>query len=726
MARVRPAEEPVTAMVHHLIRRTLIAAVLTLILASFVQLIEARTARVHAAVTYRVLITGDSITQGSSGDYTWRYRLWNKLASTAPGAVSFVGTRTDLYDNVNNQQGSQYYAASFAAKAHSALWGDTYQAELGNIGSQVSSTGANVLVVMLGSNDLAYFTSPEQTIANVKTYIARARAAAPGIDVVVGEALNKWDPWAAEYQLRDQVADYASRLATMAAELDTASQRVVIAPTRNGWDSRTLTWDGTHPNPTGEALIAQRISEGLAKIGVGTSGPDVSGPRAWSVAGPTPGLTAGSEQAAMSWNRTTSGATGMFIEQRLTNINEPWLRLPYAVGGDGWTAGMLAGGGTYQFRLVPSKGYSVGVAGPAASVTVTGPTPGVISSTSLVPGGVSVENWETARGAWSSSAYATGYLLSFREMHDFGMSWYDLPYPVSQTSWTFKPVNAGHRYQFRVRGARGFINGAWKNSAVLRMPGLASDVALAALGDSYSSGLGSGAPYTNTSCLRSDGAWPMMLFQSWVAFRGHFACAGDKIDGVRLQLTPMNHYFAAHPANPQLITLTVGGNDVGFTPILRDCILIGCANQEATISDRIRNLGISLTNLYADIRSSHPYADIMVGGYPGVIQQGGSSRNKACMLISVEERDMIDRMTTKLNDMIAASANATGVGSVGQAVKARFAGHNACAYSDAWIHAAELDFDGDDFVDKKSFHPNDGGQYWYAETFTDSIWDRVR
>ncbi|MFC7503453.1 hypothetical protein, partial [Nocardioides sp. GCM10030258] len=27
----------------------------------------------------RVLIVGDSVTQGSSGDWTWRYRLWRHL-----------------------------------------------------------------------------------------------------------------------------------------------------------------------------------------------------------------------------------------------------------------------------------------------------------------------------------------------------------------------------------------------------------------------------------------------------------------------------------------------------------------------------------------------------------------------------------------------------------------------------------------------------------------------
>lgn len=220
-----------------------------------------------AAATYNIMITGDSITQGSSGDYTWRYRLWNKLASTAAGEVAFVGTRTDLYDNVNDVAGSQHYAASFAAKAHAAAWGTTFIQQLPSISSQVSTSGANVLVVMLGSNDLAFQTSPAATVENLRTYISRARAARPGIDVVVSEVVNRYDPWAQTYWVSAESNEYASRIATLAAELNTSSQRVVVAPTRSGWDAKVHTWDGTHPNPTGEKLIAQRISEGLAKIG---------------------------------------------------------------------------------------------------------------------------------------------------------------------------------------------------------------------------------------------------------------------------------------------------------------------------------------------------------------------------------------------------------------------------------------------------------------------------
>lgn len=40
---------------------------------------------------FKVLIIGDSMTAGSEGDYTWRYRLWQWLASAKQPEVAFVG-----------------------------------------------------------------------------------------------------------------------------------------------------------------------------------------------------------------------------------------------------------------------------------------------------------------------------------------------------------------------------------------------------------------------------------------------------------------------------------------------------------------------------------------------------------------------------------------------------------------------------------------------------------
>lgn len=702
---------------------------LIVVLAAVIMPLALTSTPAQAVATYRVLITGDSITQGSSGDYTWRYRLWNKLLSTAPGDVTFVGTRTDLYDNVNDTFGSQYYAASFAAKSHAAKWGDAYTAELPNIASQVTSSDANVLVAMLGSNDLAYQTSPTQTIANLETYIARARNARPGIDIVVGEVVNRWDPWSQSYSLNSETAAYASLLATTASSLNTTNERVVIAPTRTGWDARVHTWDGTHPNPTGEALIAQRVSQALTSIGVGTAGPDISGPKSWGVTGSGVSLTPGSEQIAIGWNRTPSGATGMFIEQRLTNINGTWERLPYAVSGGGWTAGLLAAGGTYQYRVVPSKGSSTGVAGTAATATAGGPMPSDLNSVSVSPGVDSINGGKTAYANWSSSSNATGYLLSSRVMSNGATSWADLPYPISDTNWVFDMNYPGRYYQYRVKPVRGFLSPGWKASSSVRMRGLPGDRVYIALGDSYSSGLGAvqNSQYTGGSCRRTTQAWPWMVQTGFQYLTSHIACAGaTRQDVYGTQIGSMNSTFSAYAGKPQLISMTVGGNDVGFAEVAKDCVIGSgsCLYHEAPTNTSIDNLEPALRGLYSSLKSAQPYADIVVGGYPVVVEPGEAGGfPDTCDLFGNNERDMVQRLVSRLNARINSAASDAGVWSAASRVQNRFVGHGACT-SGEWIHGPMYEASGGP-DDPNSFHPNAGGQLAYSIAFSDTLIDRA-
>jgi lysophospholipase L1-like esterase len=325
-----------------------------------------------AAPAYRLMLAGDSITQGSSGDYTWRYRLWRKLDVTAPGDVVFVGTRTDLYDTVNGRHGSGHYAdLSFGGRAHTALWGTTYNAQKALVADQVTSSGANTLVVLLGLNDIAWLgRTPAQVVSDLDAYVAAARAADAGIDIVLGEALKPYDPWTGTVRFEPQLNELNRLIGLTPGRLNTTASRVVVALTATGWHADGQTWDGTHPNPTGETLIAQRVSEALASIGVGTSSPGTYASTPWNVRGPAVTVTPAPQRAALSWNRTSTGATGMFVEQRLVWPGQAWQRLPYVVPGDSFSAGLLAAGWTYEFRIAPSKGFNTGIPGNATRATI--------------------------------------------------------------------------------------------------------------------------------------------------------------------------------------------------------------------------------------------------------------------------------------------------------------------------------------------------------------------
>lgn len=84
---------------------------------------------------------------------------------------------------------------------------------------------------------------------------------------------------------------------------------------------------------------------------------------------------------------------------------------------------------------------------------------------------------------------------------------------------------------------------------------------------------------------------------------------------------------------------------------------------------------------------------------------------------------MISRLVTRLNLRISEAASAANVWSVRQAVRDRFAGHNACDYSSEWIHAGNLDLGGGilNMIDAKTFHPKNPGQVAYAFAFSDEL-----
>ena len=70
----------------------------------------------------RILLVGDSMTQESSGDWTWRYRLWQHLTKHGV-SVDFVGPRNDLWEYVEAHDGSQAYVDPAFDRDHAAYWG---------------------------------------------------------------------------------------------------------------------------------------------------------------------------------------------------------------------------------------------------------------------------------------------------------------------------------------------------------------------------------------------------------------------------------------------------------------------------------------------------------------------------------------------------------------------------------------------------------------------------
>ena len=127
---------------------------------------------------------------------------------------------------------------------------------------------------------------------------------------------------------------------------------------------------------------------------------------------------------------------------------------------------------------------------------------------------------------------------------------------------------------------------------------------------------------------------------------------------------------------PRAITITAGGNDVGFATTISECVQAALDECEAAVSDgavrrrlaRSMNRSfITLRNLYINLRNASSSSSIYVIGYPLIINDDEvlAGLGKPCALnagyASLKERILINEATRYMNDVIEAAARSAGV-----------------------------------------------------------------
>ena len=399
----------------------------------------------------RILLVGDSVTQGSAGDFTWRYRLWRHFQAAGVD-VDFVGPRTDLYDNVLLQFGSTDYADTDPAfdRDHAGRWGMTLDVQDVPIGTLVADYRPDVVVEMLGVNDLTFGgRTPEVVTERVRTFVGDARAEDPTVDLVLAEATQTW---------REGVPEFNSRLDVLADELATDTSSVVSADTDDdanpdgGYDEYADTWDTAHPNARGEVKIAAAVADALSTMGIGPAAtrplPTVPlGPRSAPVLAVTPGDRA----ATLSW-AGPPGATGVYVWVRDVTKGEPWQRLPWQVTDSPWTDLLLTNGHRYDFRLQPLKGDEEAAGDIRSNVATVVPQPSPpdrVAKPALTP------RMQGLAVRWPTAARATSYRVTWWPT---GNTAAKRARATTGTSATITALAAGRSYAVQVRARNG---GGW-------------------------------------------------------------------------------------------------------------------------------------------------------------------------------------------------------------------------------------------------------------------------
>ncbi len=225
----------------------------------------------------------------------------------------------------------------------------------------------------------------------------------------------------------------------------------------------------------------------------------------------------------------------------------------------------------------------------------------------------------------------------------------------------------------------------------LHRQGKARD-AYVALGDSFAAGLGAGIP--TDSCGRTRFGYPTLIAKA-----GHLdltlaACSGATMaDVAGTQLSSLK-------AGTDFVTIQVGGNDVGFVPVLAVCALpdnnTQCAGAVAQSTAYLNTAFVTnAATLFGAVRAGAPAAKVIVVGYPHLFGDRDCSPLTA---FSATERRLLNTATDLLNRRLAEAAQLTGARFANPS--GRFDGHAWCSRL-PWINGP---------VSSGAFHPNLFGQ----------------
>lgn len=347
----------------------------------FYEAAEVRTDRTGP----RILVVGDSITEGHEGEATWRYRLWQELTVNDVDAT-FVGPwlGTDLLEPLDYAGPTPPHDGSYRPgidfdSANDAKWGWTMDAATPTIQSTVASYRPNIILVELGYNDLAFGAlSPAGLINELQTFIQQARAAKPNVAIFVGNVVHR-DPATTSPNIETDITTYDDDLPGAVSSLSTTTSPIVVVDDDSQYPTPQDTYDGLHPNNVGEYAIAGAFADSLSvNAGIGEPIPakaiptTVVYPRLTTPTGLTAIATAPGT-ITLTWHHVFGATTYGLYHADLTQGQQLTLS-PFGVEADGDVLTGLTPGDRYQFALSSQFGPASSPVGAPVDVIAT-PSP---------------------------------------------------------------------------------------------------------------------------------------------------------------------------------------------------------------------------------------------------------------------------------------------------------------------------------------------------------------
>jgi lysophospholipase L1-like esterase len=206
---------------------------------------------VNTQAQVRILPLGDSVTSSMAPHLSYRYWLWHLLTDRGFD-VDFVGTQWGVANGAPAQ-------TDFDMN-HEGHLGWTTADGVQSINSIASATVPDIVLLDLGANDVGDDIPHGVSKSNLMTIIETLHAVNPGVVIVM--ALPA--PFVGQNRRgMSQLRGANKRAAKIERR---AGVRVTVVNLAAGFNPRRDTFDGTHPDESGEKKIARRYFNVLRKL----------------------------------------------------------------------------------------------------------------------------------------------------------------------------------------------------------------------------------------------------------------------------------------------------------------------------------------------------------------------------------------------------------------------------------------------------------------------------
>ncbi|WP_329362588.1 SGNH/GDSL hydrolase family protein [Streptomyces sp. NBC_01483] len=247
-----------------------------------------------------------------------------------------------------------------------------------------------------------------------------------------------------------------------------------------------------------------------------------------------------------------------------------------------------------------------------------------------------------------------------------------------------------------------------------------------ALGDSYAAA--PGVPeQIDPACARSNSNYPHLVAARDKAVLTDVSCSGAATADLALATGTAPAPYDALSRKTDLVTVTIGGNDIGFSSVLGHCASLVSSNPAGSpcrddltqggtdqVEQSIAATASKISRVIAEIHRRAPHARVAMVGYPSLFPDSGVGCTSASVPFAAGDFAYLRDKTKSLNSMIARQAKRGGATYVDTYTPT--IGHDMCRpVGERWIESLAPQ------TPTAPAHPNALGEQAMATAVTNAL-----